>query len=621
MFVIARLGVIVLTVAALGAAVVGPWSQPVRTSGDETEADGVGPRRSRLLILTAVVGGLLALAVLGWAFLSEDWRFATVVGHARHDVPWTLRVAAIWAGPEGSLLLWTTMTAAATALVFRLASSSWPGRVLAATTAAYGLVVMTEADPFERLTAPPGAGNGLQPVLEHPAMLWHPPVLYVGLIGMLVPTLLAVADRAPRPNTALNWTLPGSLALLTAGLATGANWAYVELGWGGYWAWDPIENSGLVAWLAGASLLHHLDRDPDPGVGWSRRQVAVAALPGIAAIWATTITRTGVLNSVHSFANRPTLRLMLLSIAATFTAGLATLVIMGQTSPVRRPPSVRSRSWGGAVAIGMATVVVAVGTYEPALEQLVREDTFVVSGRFYSMLLWPIAVGAALLRVRSVVRSPPDEESQPTRVMVAAVVGALTAMVIVTSAAGVAGLILAAAGGAVVGSALTDTTARGGGPSRLTHLGVGVLMIGVAGSTAATTQTIVALTDTEAPTPIGIVHHRGIEIVSGDGTIEAVASVDLRTDGRTRTFQPKLVSYPATGGESAELDTHRGWLTDVQVVLIDADADRATYRISRQPRLSLVWLGAALTTAGLAGAATARRRRSRLQSTTESVVR
>ncbi len=626
MFVVARLGVLLLTLAAGAAALAAPRHR----SADP--AASTARRRVGVVALTlATAGGAVAIAVLGWAFLAEDWRFATVVGHARPDVPWMLRVAAIWAGPEGSLLLWTTMLAVAALVATTLASSALPGRILAATTAAYGIVVLTQADPFERLAAPPGAGNGLQPVLEHPAMLWHPPVLYLGLIAILIPAALSVdaattARRTTRPRAtgsaeAIAWSLPLALALLTAGLATGANWAHVELGWGGYWAWDPIENAGLVAWLAGAALVHRFGPGPSPGsVEPHARAVAIVAVtPGIAAIWATTITRTGALNSVHAFADRPTLRLMLLSIALAFTAVMIALALRRGSSGAQPSSWLASRSRAGFVVIGLAAVVVAVGTYEPAVERLVRDDSFITSGRFYTLLLWPVAVAGAVLRVRAAIRGSLSNSS--TLVLAAAVGGAVVAMVVVTAATGAAGLVLAAAGGALAGSALAEAdAARTGGRSRLAHIGVGLLMVGVAGTTASVTDTVVALTDTEAVTSVGVVTHRGVDLVTGDGTNEAIASVDLTIGDRTRTFHPKLVSYPATGGQSTEVDTDRGWLADVQVVLVDAAADRATYRVSRHPRISLVWAGAALTTIGLAATAAARRRSGRPQPSVEPAV-
>jgi cytochrome c biogenesis factor len=138
----------------------------------------------------------------------------------------------------------------------------------------------------------------------------------------------------------------------------------------------------------------------------------------------------------------------------------------------------------------------------------------------------------------------------------------------------------------------------------VTHLGLGLLVVGIAGTTASSRATVVALIDQKAETPVGLVVHRGVELTDGPGTEEAVATLELigadaGNAAKGRTFNPRLVRYRQTGGTSAEVDTHRGWLTDTQVVLLDGDAERATYRISRHPRISLVWLGSLLTVLGL----------------------
>ena len=542
------------------------------------------------------------MLVLGVAFASNDWRLAYTVGHARPDIAWPFRVAGVWAGPEGSLLLWTTMLSCGALLcAYTARTTALPTRLMAALTSAYGIALLTVAYPFERLAAPPGAGTGLTPVLEHPAMVWHPPILYLGLVGVLVPValLLGTDGRAEGPPSATGPLLHLTLAALTAGLATGSNWAYVELGWGGYWAWDPIENAGLVAWLLAASLIHRFPARKAPA--------AHAATVGVAVIWATTITRTGVLNSVHAFADQPTLRAVLLTIAVGFTVACGVIVVRSRRSTIAIRGAVgdhRMRSTAAVVVVAAAAVVVAVGTYEPAIEMLIRSNPFVLSGRFYTMLLWPVAVVGCLARIRVGVAT--------TAAQVAATVGAVAAMVMVGAAVGAFGLVLAAAAGGVVGAAVTS----GKPAERLAHAGMGLLLIGVVGTTASTRTTVVALIDQEAPTTIGPVIHRGVQLVDRPGTTEAVATLEVvdSTTGQIRTFQPKLVSYARTGASSAEIDTDRGWLVDTQVVLIDGDADRATYRLNRQPRIALVWLGAALATLGLATAGLAARRTDQVRS-------
>jgi cytochrome c-type biogenesis protein CcmF len=603
MFWLGHAGLVMLTVGAAGAAIV--------PSGGRGRA-----RFDRLLSMAAAAGGLIAVAVLARAFLANDWRLAYTVGHARPEITWPFRLAGVWAGPEGSLLLWTAMLAAATAACSRLAASASSTRLPAALTAAYGAILLTVAQPFERLVSPPGRGNGLQPVLEHPAMVWHPPILYLGLIALLVPSALILGSGAGAPantatpptesddtpavaTTTIERTVVLGLAALTAGLATGSNWAYVELGWGGYWAWDPIENAGLVAWLAAGALLHRLSRGGrgdghKPDVTTS----ILAALVAAAVVWATTITRTGVLNSVHSFADRPALRAALLAVAISFTAAVSAAAVAHRSGsrPGSRPGS---RSVAAVAFLLAAAVVVAFGTYEPAIEALVGATPFTVSGRFYTVLLWPLAVGAAAGRGWSTVAGASRATTAALSGMAAA---AILAMVIVGPAVGPFGLGLAAAGGVIAGGAVIDPV-LGSRPGWLTHLGLGVLLIGVAGTTASSSVTVVALLDQPAETTVGTVLHRGVELEDRPGTAEAVATVEIvdPASGERRRFAPRLVTYVRTGGSSAETATDRGWLTDTQVVLLDGDARSATYRINRQQRISLVWLGSAITVIGLVG--------------------
>ncbi len=591
----------ILTVGAFGVAFAPAGKRPI----------------AAVFSVVSALGGSTAVAVLARAFAVNDWRLVYTVGHSRPDIASPLRIAGVWAGPEGSLLLWTTMLAM-TVLVLARTPQAWPSRLIGLLTGAYGLTLLTVSQPFERLPAPPGSGTGLQPVLEHPAMVWHPPILYLGLIGLLVPTALILGTRrAAADGQLVRQSLLLALAALTAGLATGSNWAYVELGWGGFWAWDPIENAGLIAWLAGGSMLHRLapvKSTDDREVGWSPAVLVLAAITAISVIWATTITRTGVLNSVHSFANEPTLRAVLLTIAGCFTVGALVLAFTSARTPSADGSTAERRtgvSLHGALVLILAAIAVAVGTYEPAIEVLLSSNPFELSGRFYTMLLWPIAVAGAAARCWATVK----RAGWSNAALATPVVGAVTALAGVglglgSSGVGPFGLILAAAGGAVIGAAGFDRLVTGRNAAGTTspvsgwaiHLGIGVLLVGIAGSMAATSLNVVALVDQEAATEVGLVVHRGVELEAGSGTDEAVATLELLEPGSSTptTFQPRLVSYVRTGASSAEVATDRGWWVDTQVVLLDAGRGQATYRINRHPGMTLVWLGAAITTLGLA---------------------
>ena len=569
-------------VFAAGVAVVGPSS-------------AVAARTRACARLASAIASSLALAFLASRFLAQDWSYEYVADNTRSGIGPLLRMAGLWAGAEGSLLLWVAMVAwmAVIAGRSRLATDHGP-RLGAGLAMAYGLVVAIAASPFQRLDIPAIDGLGLQPVLEHRAMIWHPPILYAGLVGMLLPTVVGLgavlAGRRPQVDPQ---SVRVPMALLTLGLVSGAVWANVELGWGGYWAWDPIESAGLVAWLAGATLLH-LMRRPEEIVENRRARIATFAIPGLASIWATTLTRIGVIDSVHAFADRPALRIALLSVAALVSAVVVAVLSGPPTTPDEVDPApvdpdvvdplATGRSQARRLAVivlATATLFVAVGTYEPLVEAATTGDTFAIAGRYYSRLLWPVVIVGAVLAVRA------DRKGR------AAGVGAVVGLVIVPLAAGPFGLALGAAGGAVAASAIG--LVRSGRRGALAHVGVGIALIGI-GGTIATTVDTVDLPVGGTTTIHGIeLTHRSVELVDGRAVRSAVATVEV--DGVA--LQPRLVAYQLRGVSTAEV-AHRFRLADeVQVVLLDGDEGSARYRINRLPRVGLVWLGALILALGL----------------------
>lgn len=523
-------------------------------------------------VLTAAMAAAFgaSVGVLFWRFATEDWANAYVVSTTRPDLSWPVRMAGLWGGAEGSLLLFTSLVGAVAVLVRRAGGEARP---LTALTAAYGVVVLVAADPFVRLDAPAVGGLGLQPVLEHPAMVWHPPILYLGLVGVLAPGLMVLggaSNRAVRRATAV------SLALLTAGLATGAAWAHAELGWGGFWAWDPIEAAGLVAWLASATTLHLRPNDGSP---LSR---AAFLLPGLAAVWATTLTRAGLTGSVHSFADRPGLRAGLLVVAAGWTGVLAWLGLQPTTLSAGSRAQARwtDRRLAASVLL-LAVGLVAVGTYEPAIESAFGGETVDIAGVFFTRVLWPLVIAASLIAVRA------------DRRFIAAGVGAGVGIVLTPIGAAPFGLMLAAAGGAVAGSAVDAF--RLGRRGWLAHVGVGVALVGIAGTIAATSSQVILFKDSEITVDGVALVHRGIELERGRVTESAVASIEV--DGEL--LHPRLVAHRLRNIPTAEAATSRSLLGETQIILSDGSDGQAEYRINQTPRLNLIWLGAALIALGL----------------------
>ncbi|MEZ5379230.1 MAG: cytochrome c biogenesis protein CcsA [Acidimicrobiales bacterium] len=557
-------------------------------------------RRWRFAAPCALLGAVAASASmirLGVAFLGEDWRYEYIADHTRSGIAPLPRLAGLWAGPEGSLLLWGTLVAWAVVVALSAAKGEairrWVGGLGGALVVGYLGVVALVASPFDRLDIPAVDGLGLQPILEHPAMVWHPPLLYAGLVGLLVPSLAVVSSAWSGQSAHVpvrRWTIP--LGLLAAGLLSGARWAHAELGWGGYWAWDPIESAGLAAWLAGVAALH-LQRRPTPVP--ERALVAIGVLPGLGAIWATTLTRIGVVSSVHAFADRPALRISLLTVAgATSLAFVGAVVVVRPLDDAESsgPPFAQHqhRRVGGWILL-VAALYVAAGTYQPLVEAATTGDRLAIAGTYFARILWPVAIlgGAAAVRA--------------DRRWWAALVGAAIGCIAIPLDAGVYGLALGGIGGAVAGSAVSLVRRRR--PGAVAHVGAGLVLVGIAG-TLATSVTAVRLVVDEPRSIDGLtLIHRSVGIDRSDVTSTATARIDV--DGSSLT--PSLVTYHLRGVTTAEVAHRTRGLDELQVVLLDADGSSARYRVNRFPRIHLVWIGGGLVALGLVGAQSRRRLR------------
>jgi len=351
-----------------------PARQARRWSSEQVAGVALGA------LTIAVWLGLIRLAI---AFLGEELEWRYVAEQSRVDAPWPYRLAGVWAGMEGSLLLFVGILGVVGCLASRRAGVL-PRSAAAATVAALAAVSVLLASPFERLAAPALRGFGMNPILEHPAMTVHPPVLYAGLAASFGAAIVAV-DGRPWPG-ARRWHL-ATVGLLIAAMTLGAAWSYVEQGWGGYWAWDPVENTSLLVWLGALIALH-----AGPGSG-SRIVVATALVPWCLAMLGAVLVRSGITPSIHGFAEQPSVGWALLGLAVA-TAAAATLIVLRMPST-----SVSSRAAGDprlvtVVLVGAAAVVVIAGTLLPVLSEVVGRRSSAVRGEFYSRTVGPLALVA-----------------------------------------------------------------------------------------------------------------------------------------------------------------------------------------------------------------------------------
>jgi cytochrome c-type biogenesis protein CcmF len=280
-------------------------------------------RPAAAVMFTLVLAAFLCLTA---AFVQHDFSVRYVAANANRALPLPFRIAAVWGGHEGSMLLWLVMLCGWTLAVARF-SRRLPLALLARILAVMGclsvgflLFTLLTSNPFERLWPVPADGRDLNPLLQDPGMIFHPPMLYMGYVGFSVAFAFAVAAliggtldaawaRWTRPWTTAAWTF------LTLGIALGSWWAYYELGWGGWWFWDPVENASLMPWLVGTALIHSLAVTEKRGAfkSWT---VLLAILAFSLSLLGTFLVRSGVLSSVHAFATDPQRGLFILCFLA-----------------------------------------------------------------------------------------------------------------------------------------------------------------------------------------------------------------------------------------------------------------------------------------------------------------
>lgn len=371
-----------------------------------------GPRCPRALRRAAGLGTALSFAaltavvvVLGWALVVRDFRFDYVVRYSSRLLSWHYALSALWVGQAGSLLLWAWVMAAVACLLRGLPAADTELRDTATGALLANLCFLTAimvfaADPLKPSLGTPREGMGLSPLLQHPSMLSHPPIVFVAYALWTVPCALALAAllRGRLDSTWAQMARPWALvawAVLGVGLLLGANWAYQELGWGGYWGWDPVENGSFLPWLSGTALIHCL-------MAWRHRQclkrsaVVLALLTCGLCNFATFLTRSGVFSSVHAFSESP-IGWMFLGFMGALLVGGTVLVVLRHRSlvPERQPTSLLARESliVGTTALLLLLCLVIMGcTLATPLSSFLRGRTVMVDVAVYNGVLTLVAL-------------------------------------------------------------------------------------------------------------------------------------------------------------------------------------------------------------------------------------
>ena len=597
------------------------------------------------LVMAAGVG--LAFGALVTSFVTSDFSVALVAAHSHSTKPLIYKISGTWGNHEGSLLLWIlilVLFGAMLAIRGREMDFGLKVRTLAVqamVTAGFLAFCLFTSNPFARLDEAPLDGRGLNPILQDPGLALHPPTLYVGYVGLSLAFAFAVAgliegriDRAwarhVRPWVSAAW------CALTAGIALGSWWAYYELGWGGWWFWDPVENASLMPWLAATALLHStiVVEQRDRMKSWT---VLLAILAFSLSLVGTFIVRSGLLTSVHSFASDPARGVFILGILlAAIGVPLLLFAIRGPQISTREDYVLISRESGlilNNFLLTAATVVVLVGTFYPLALEMVTGARITVGPPYFDATFNPImaalvaamALGPLLVWRRGTLPSLRVSLGMAAAGAVfAMLVGILMASDI--SAAGIAGLGLLGWLALAIGGDILHRLKpwRGGTGTRAAalpmpvwgmwtaHAGMVVFLVGALGNGLFQTEVIVRALPGDSVDVAGkTMTLRAVEARQGPNYVTETAIIEVRDGADIVAFMtPEKRFYNAERQTTTEAAIRPRIGGDDYAVLGDGDAASGyTLRLYRKPFVSWIWAGAGLMAVGGAMAALGRRQR------------
>ncbi|KTE20251.1 cytochrome C biogenesis protein CcmF [Sphingopyxis sp. H050] len=601
----------------------------VRTGKDDLAAL-VRPASVAQGVLTAV-----SFALLITLFVRSDMSVELVARNSNSLKPMLFKVAGAWGNHEGSMLLWLTILGLSGALVAlfekRLRKDTLVATLGAQAALSLGFFafLLFSSNPFKRLPVAPPDGQGLNPLLQDPGLAFHPPTLYVGYVGISVAFSFAVGAlitreigpafaRAMRP-----WVL-GSWIFLTLGITAGSYWAYYELGWGGWWFWDPVENVSLVPWLAGAALLHSVSVTATRNAlrAWT---VMLAVIAFSMSMVGTFIVRSGLLTSVHSFAVDPERGTFLLALMAIYIGGALTLFAL-RAGAVAEGKKFALMSREGSLVINnlLLTTILALvllGTLYPIVAEAMGEKIS-VGPPYYNKVAGPLALILCLVMVAGPLLSWRKDDGRKlwTRLPVAIFAGAvvLFGLVLFGGKVGVLPLLGMTVAGVVAVASLAPLWKRNLRRTPLptfgmviAHFGVAVALAGMGAESAFIKERLVAAAPGETVKVDDFsVKFVGAKPVAGPnytairGTLVAStpAGASFTLHPEARMFPGLMGTAPTETNEAALLTRPGGQLYAVlgqPVPSADgASADRYQLRLWWKPLVWWIWLGGGLIAVG-----------------------
>jgi cytochrome c-type biogenesis protein CcmF len=598
-----------------------------RTGNDRFMAMA-GPVTLAGLAMTAI-----SFAVLVAAYVRSDFSVANVWENSHSLKPMLYKITGTWGNHEGSMLLWVLILSLFGGLV-AIFSGNLPATLRANVLAVQGwigaaflLFVLATSNPFARIAPAPFEGRDLNPILQDIGLAVHPPLLYLGYVGFSICFSFAVAALIDGRIDAAwaRWVRPWTLAawlFLTGGIAMGSYWAYYELGWGGFWFWDPVENASFMPWLSGTALLHSaivMEKRSALKI-WT---VLLAILTFSLSLLGTFLVRSGVLTSVHAFATDPARGVFILMILLVFIGGslalfalrAGTLTAGGLFHPVSREGALVLNN----LFLTTATATVLIGTLYPLLVEAVTGDKISVGAPFFNLTFGPLMLPLLLLVPFGPLLAwkRGDIYGAAQRLMAAfavALLSVLAVLLLVDTASVFAALGVGLAVWMIAG-ALTDVATRSGLGSvpvaiawrrfaglprsaygtALAHLGVGLTVLGIVGVVSFQTEHILVMRPGETTQVAGLsLRFDGLTPRQGPNFTETVAHLTLTSEsGAARgDIVPAKRLYTARQMPTTEAGIRTFGVSQLYVALGDETADGGVVvRIWWKPLVTLIWIG------------------------------
>ncbi|HEX4799599.1 MAG: heme lyase CcmF/NrfE family subunit [Myxococcales bacterium] len=575
----------------------------------------------------AVVQGLLTLlafAMLLLVFARSDMSVKLVFENSSAVKPFVYKVAGAWGNHEGSMLMWVTILAAAGAFVALFSRRTSERTLVAALGAQAALALgfyaflLIASNPFARLSPAPMDGQGLNPLLQDPGLAFHPPTLYLGYVGLSVAFSLAVGAlltgevdsrlaRAMRP-----WVL-GAWILLTLGITAGSYWAYYELGWGGYWFWDPVENASLMPWLAATALLHSINVLAARGAlkAWTMMLAVIAFSMSMVG---TFLVRSGILTSVHAFAIDPERGTFLLALLAIYVgAAFALFAWRGATLKEGAPFELVSRESGLVVNNLLLTVVlgvVFVGTLYPLFVEAVSGEKLSVGAPYFNAVAGPLAlVLAALVGVGPLLAWRHEGRPVLRQLQVPALLGvvALAITTIIAPDMHILPRLGFTVGTYLVGASILPLVRRNPWRAPLAtwgmvvaHFGIAVALLGMAANAAFTSEKLAVVQPGEilnvGPWQVQL---QDVTPTAGKNWTAVEAELQASRGSGIVTLKPQSRYFTDPPTETSESAIRTFWNGQLYTVVGKADPSGGwQLRLWWKPFVTLIWAGGALIALG-----------------------